>query len=275
MPKTNLPVLRHLVAALLFCLLSLSAATAGNAPVLATYLDKVDPSNIVPGADAFGDIRPDVPVAPVLKGGETLGYAFVTSDFVGTTGYSGKPIHIVVGISPDAVITGAVLVKHSEPIVLVGIPEAKIRKMITGYVGTDLKQEVAESGSAHELDIISGATVTVMVIEDSVIRASVRVARALGLGRWRTLQKVTFPQLVRHALPGLANISLILQKETALVSVLALDELLRNTQIAVGATKEPLFFYGIACAIYVAIAFVSSLAIGRVERWSNRGLEEA
>ena len=182
MPKTNLPVLRHLVAALLFCLLSLSAATAGNAPVLATYLDKVDPSNIVPGADAFGDIRPDVPVAPVLKGGETLGYAFVTSDFVGTTGYSGKPIHIVVGISPDAVITGAVLVKHSEPIVLVGIPEAKIRKMITGYVGTDLKQEVAESGSAHELDIISGATVTVMVIEDSVIRASVRVARALGLG---------------------------------------------------------------------------------------------
>ena len=119
------------------------------------------------------------------------------------------------------------------------------------------------------------ASETFLSALNAIPSGQAEAARALGLGRWRTLQKVTFPQLVRHALPGLANISLILQKETALVSVLALDELLRNTQIAVGATKEPLFFYGIACAIYVAIAFVSSLAIGRVERWSNRGLEEA
>ena len=100
-------------------------------------------------------------------------------------------------------------------------------------------------------------------------------ARALGLTRFRTMQKVTFPQLIRHALPGLANLSLILQKDTALVSILALDELLRNTQVAVGVTKEPILFYSVACAIYVLIAFLSSVAIDWVETWSNRGQSRA
>ncbi len=96
-------------------------------------------------------------------------------------------------------------------------------------------------------------------------------ARALGLGRFRTMQKVVFPQLLRHALPGLSNLSLILQKETALVSILALDELLRHTQIAVGATKEPIFFFSIACALYVGLAFLSSLLIKQIENWTDRG----
>ena len=98
-------------------------------------------------------------------------------------------------------------------------------------------------------------------------------AHALGLNRFRTMQKIIFPQLIRHALPSLSNMSLILQKDTALVSVLALDELLRNTQIAVGGTREPIFFYSIACGLYVLLAFLSSLLIGRVEIWSNRGQE--
>ena len=127
-------------------------------------------------------MRADLPVAPVLKGGETAGWAFLTSDFVGTTGYSGKPIHVVAAISPDAVLTGVRLVGHSEPIVLIGIPDAKMRRLTESYAGIDLKLEAVEGGSAHDLNIISGATVTVMVIDDSVIRAGLKVARALGLG---------------------------------------------------------------------------------------------
>ena len=96
-------------------------------------------------------------------------------------------------------------------------------------------------------------------------------ARALGVGRFRTMQKVVFPQIMRHALPGIANLSLILQKDTALVSILALDELLRETQVAVGATKEPIFFYSLACGLYLLLAFFSSLLIGRVENWTRRG----
>ncbi|QDG79858.1 regulatory protein NosR [Labrenzia sp. PHM005] len=137
---------------------------------------------MVPGADSFGAVRDDVPVVPALKGGETVGWVFLTSDFVSTTGYSGKPIHTMVGVDPDAVVTGVRLVKHSEPIVLIGIPDSKIQAVTEGYAGLDLKIEAQQGGSAHELDIISGATVTIMVIDDSIVRAGIKVARFLGLG---------------------------------------------------------------------------------------------
>ena len=149
---------------------------------LPRFLAMLAPDRLVPGGTGYGPVRNDLPVAPVLKDGDTVGWAFLTSDFVGTTGYSGKPIHVVAAISPDAVLTRVRLVEHSEPIVLVGIPDAKMRRLTESYSGIDLKIEAVEGGTAHELDIISGATVTVMVIDDSVIRAGIKVARALGLG---------------------------------------------------------------------------------------------
>ncbi len=167
-----------------FCVLAFAAVEAAGQERLALekYLGKVDPAELMLGAQNFGPVRQDLPVAPILANGETLGWAFVTTDLVGTTGYSGKPIDILVAISPEAVLSGVRLGEHSEPIVLIGIPESRMRESIAGFVGTDLKRELEERGSSHELDIISGATVTVMVIEDSVIRAGLKVARALGLG---------------------------------------------------------------------------------------------
>ncbi|WP_323039663.1 4Fe-4S binding protein [Gemmobacter sp.] len=151
-----------------------------------TVLEKLLPeqvaASLVPGADAFGPIRADLAVAPVLKGGQTIGWAFVTSDFVGTTGYSGKPIHTLVAVDMDARVAGVRLVKHSEPIVLIGIPDAKVKALVEGYAGLDLVAEAESGGTAHDVDIISGATVTVMVIDDSIVRSGLKVARALGLG---------------------------------------------------------------------------------------------
>jgi NosR/NirI family nitrous oxide reductase transcriptional regulator len=89
---------------------------------------------------------------------------------------------VVAAIDADAVLTGVKLVKHSEPIVLIGIPNSKMVALTEGYAGLDLKAEAASGGDAHELDIISGATVTIMVIDDSLVRAGIKVARALGLG---------------------------------------------------------------------------------------------
>jgi NosR/NirI family nitrous oxide reductase transcriptional regulator len=100
-----------------------------------------------------------------------------------TTGYSGKPIHTLVAVDKEAKVTGVKLVKHSEPIVLIGIPEAKVKAMAAGYIGLDLVAEAKSGGTAHDVDIISGATVTVMVIDDSIVRAGLKVARGLGLGR--------------------------------------------------------------------------------------------
>ena len=162
--------------------LGAAAGAAQSPPHLARFLPEVAAGSLIEGADGFGPIRDDLAVAPVLRRGETVGYAFITSDFVGTTGYSGKPIHVMVAIGPDAVLRGVKLVKHSEPIVLIGIPEARVAALTEGYRGLDIAAEAAGGGSAHDLTIISGATVTVMVIDDSVVRSSIRVARALRLG---------------------------------------------------------------------------------------------
>lgn len=175
-------IFHRLVIAVFTCFLvsQVSAQTAQS--VLSQYLAKTSPDDFAEGADAFGAIREDVPVASLLKQGKEIGFVFVTSDFVGTTGYSGKPIHTMVAVDKDARVLGVELVKHSEPIVLIGIPESKINSMVEGYRGVDLVAEAKARGSAHDLNIISGATVTVMVIDDSIIRAGLKVARALGLG---------------------------------------------------------------------------------------------
>lgn len=170
------------IAAVLTTSMTVTASAQSAQPVLAKYLSKISPGDIVEGADAFGAIRDDIPVTPILSGGKEIGFAFITSDFVGTTGYSGKPIHTMVAVDHDAKILGVDLVKHYEPIVLIGIPDSKIKAMAADYKGMSLVDEAAAGGSGHDLNIISGATVTVMVIDDSIVRAGIKVARAMGLG---------------------------------------------------------------------------------------------
>ncbi|MBO6716407.1 MAG: ABC transporter permease [Rhizobiaceae bacterium] len=93
---------------------------------------------------------------------------------------------------------------------------------------------------------------------------------AIGLTRWQTMRLVVLPQLIRIALPGLSNLWLILLKDTALVSVIGLSDIIRQTGIAARVTKEAFLFFGIACLLYVILAILSSVAISAIERWSNR-----
>lgn len=174
---TRLARLTTLLLAFLVMALPLAAE-----PLLPKYLAEVPAAELVPGADAYGAPRADAPVAPVLAAGKTVAWAFITSDFVSTTGYSGKPIHTLVAVDDAAKVVGVKLVKHSEPIVLIGIPDAKMKALVADYVGLDLVAEAQSGGSSHDLDIISGATVTVMVIDDSIVRSGLKVARILGLG---------------------------------------------------------------------------------------------
>jgi polar amino acid transport system permease protein len=94
---------------------------------------------------------------------------------------------------------------------------------------------------------------------------------ALGLRPFLTMRLVILPQLLRLALPGLANLWLVLLKDTSLVSVIALDDLLRSTSVAVASTKEPFFFYALACLLYLVMSIISSIGIFAIERWSERG----
>lgn len=93
---------------------------------------------------------------------------------------------------------------------------------------------------------------------------------AIGLTSFQTMRLVVLPQLVRIALPGLANLWLILLKDTALVSAIGLSDILRQTGIAARVTREPFLFFGLACLIYLVLAIVSSFGIHAVERSVSR-----
>lgn len=105
----------------------------------------------------------------------------------------------------------------------------------------------------------------------AIPRGQYEAGHALGLTRAAAFRLIILPQLVRLTLPALSNLWLVLLKETSLVSVIAYDELLRKTFIAVGVTKEPLFFFGIACLIYLALAVVSAKGFSMIDAHVRRG----
>ena len=89
---------------------------------------------------------------------------------------------------------------------------------------------------------------------------------AIGLTNGQTMRLVVLPQLVRIALPGLANLWLILLKDTALVSAVALPDILRQVGIAARVTKHAFLFYGLASLIYLLLAIISSFGVHAIER---------
>jgi NosR/NirI family nitrous oxide reductase transcriptional regulator len=154
------------------------------------------PADLMAEAEAFGASQGDPPVVPLLRGGEIVGYAFLNTDFVDATGYSGKPIRIVVAIDTEGTIRGAKLVEHHEPIVLIGIPEARVVEFMAAYVGYNPLKAAQEGQSAPEVDIVSGATVTVLVIGDSLGRSAARAARQLGLAGTGAMAEAATPDWV-------------------------------------------------------------------------------
>ncbi len=88
---------------------------------------------------------------------------------------------------------------------------------------------------------------------------------AVGLTNGQTMRLVVLPQLIRIALPGLANLWLILLKDTALVSAIGLSDTLRQTGVAARVTRESFLFFGVACLIYLVLAIISSFGIKAVE----------
>jgi NosR/NirI family nitrous oxide reductase transcriptional regulator len=161
----------------------LAAGTpARAASSLEGYLAKEKPATFNPAAKSFGKPHGSPPMAPLLGAdGKPVGQIFLNADWVNAIGYSGKPIEILIAIDPKGVITGLKLVHHAEPIVLVGIPESKVRNFIKGYVGKNaLELAKATANNNRGIDIVSGATVTIMVIDDSIVHSAVKVARQVS-----------------------------------------------------------------------------------------------
>lgn len=166
--------------ALLLCALSVGIAQAQRLP---DFLAKTPIGELFPGADRVDAPAGKPMAAKAYAGGRQLGVVYLTSDVVNTRGYSSKPIDVLVALANDGRIVGAKLVEHHEPIVLIGIPQAKVDHFIGGYVGLNFVESPPRHGAPPPVDIISGATVTLMVIGDSITRSAIAVARAYGIDK--------------------------------------------------------------------------------------------
>jgi NosR/NirI family nitrous oxide reductase transcriptional regulator len=151
--------------------------------------------DVLPAAERFS-VRKGQP--PYVEGYATgsdkpVGYVFLSTDVVDIPAYSGKPVVTLIGMDAAGRIAGVRILKHSEPILLVGIPESELTRFVHQFVGRSVSDRL-QVGSAGEsgavgIDAISGATVTVIAEIQVVMRSAHEIARQVGL-----VQAVRRPQ---------------------------------------------------------------------------------
>jgi len=91
---------------------------------------------------------------------------------------------------------------------------------------------------------------------------------AFGMSRGQVLWRITWPQMMRHALPALSNNWLVLIKSTAIVSIIGLTDMMNRAGLAAGATHEPFVFYAAVALVYLAFTSASELLFS----WAQRSL---
>ena len=170
------------------------------------YLGKAEPAELVAGANRFGPLQGDPAIAPAYKDDRLLGFVYLNSEFANSTGYSGKPIQLLVGIDPKGVLIGLKLVEHKEPIVLLGIPEKRILEAVNKLIGADMESVVRGAAPAPQVDIVSGATVTVLVIGDSIVRSATKLIKSGRLGTPGGATASAAPQAAKAIDPGKSEI---------------------------------------------------------------------
>ncbi|HEX2492527.1 MAG TPA: 4Fe-4S binding protein [Steroidobacter sp.] len=118
--------------------------------------------------------------------GTLVGYIFLSTDIVDIPGYSGQPIVTLIGMDMQGRITGTQVLRHAEPILLLGIPESDLIDFIRQYVGKYVGQKIAigarrGTGEAIGVDAISGATVTVIAENLVIMKSAMEIAKQVGI----------------------------------------------------------------------------------------------
>lgn len=117
--------------------------------------------------------------------------------------------------------------------------------------------------SSYQAEVYRAARLALMPGE-------VEAATAIGMPRWRILQRILLPQIIRYSLPGLSNVWQMSLKDSALVSVTGIVELMRASQIAAGSTRDYFLFYLIGGGCYLILTLLSNRAFTRAESHLNR-----
>ena len=123
------------------------------------------------------------------------------------------------------------------------------------------------------IGIISGAYSTEVFrgAIQSIDKGQFEAAKVLGFSKFKQFYKIVLPQMLRLAIPNLSNVWQITLKDTSLISVTGLVEIMRQSYIAAGSTRDPLFFYSFAAVLYLLLTFISMKLINKLEVKYSRG----
>ncbi len=117
---------------------------------------------------------------------------------------------------------------------------------------------------AYSTEVFRGAI-------QSIDKGQFEACKVLGLNKYIYSFKIVIPQMLRLAIPNLNNVWQITLKDTSLISVTGLVEIMRQSYIAAGSTRDPLFFYSFAALLYLILTFFSMKIFNKLEQNYNRG----
>jgi len=123
------------------------------------------------------------------------------------------------------------------------------------------------------IGIISGAYSTEVFrgAIQSIEKGQFEASKTLGFKKPIQFFKIIMPQMLRLSIPNLSNVWQITLKDTSLISVTGLVEIMRQSYIAAGSTRDPLFFYSVAAVLYLLLTYLSLKLINRLEVKYSRG----
>jgi His/Glu/Gln/Arg/opine family amino acid ABC transporter permease subunit len=109
----------------------------------------------------------------------------------------------------------------------------------------------------------------------AIDHGQIEAGKAIGFTRLQIFTRIQIPQAWRHAIPGLGNLWLVLLKDTAIVTLIGLTDMMNQAKIAASTTHQPFTFYFIAAGIYLLITSVSQKVINLFTVRANRYIPEA
>ena len=118
---------------------------------------------------------------------------------------------------------------------------------------------------AYQTEVLRGAY-------RAISRGEIEAARVAGMSPLLMVRRITGPLALRTALPGMGNVWQMVLKESALISVTGLTDLMRQTEIAAGSTRQPFLFYAAAGCLYLVLTTASAVLFRGAERTTRRGL---
>ena len=218
--------------------------------------------------------------------GDELFYATLMTIAVSITamiiGFSFAAIFTPLKLSKNRLLN---FIANSYTTVIRGVPELLVIYLIF-FGGNAVVMSIAKVFGYNkyiELNALTIATIAIAVISatysSEVLRASylaiskgqIEAARALGMNKFSIFFKVISPQVIRHALPGIGNVWQITLKDTSLISVTGLVEIMRQSRISSNVEHSPLTFLITAAILYLCLTTISGRVFKTLEVNYSKG----